>query len=39
MKEFFENYGLYKAFVLHKEYTAGGNKFVIPTDFVGQTFE
>jgi len=39
MKEFFKNYGLYKAFVLHKEYTAGGNKFVIPTDFVGQTFE
>ncbi|HDZ04207.1 hypothetical protein LCGC14_0068330 [marine sediment metagenome] len=39
MKDFFENYGLYKRFTLHKEYTPGGNKFIVPTDFVGQTFE
>ena len=39
MKEFLEDYGLYKEFILHKEYTPGGKTFVIPTDFVGQTFE
>lgn len=39
MKEFLETYGLYKVYTLHEEYTVGTKNFVVPPDFIGQTFE
>ena len=39
MREFLENYSLYRIFTLHEEYTVGSGTFVVPSDFIGQTFE
>lgn len=39
MKEFLSEYGLYKSYTLHKEYTIGGKNYVVPPDFEGETFQ
>lgn len=39
MKEFLSEYGLYKKYILTKDYEIGNQNFVSPADFVGLTFQ
>jgi hypothetical protein len=39
MKEFLSEYGLYKSYRLHEEYTVGEKNYVVPHDFEGETFQ
>lgn len=39
MREFLEQYSLYRIYTLHEEYDVRSKNFIIPPDFIGQTFE
>src|SRR5690606_28474067 len=39
MREFLEKYSLHRIYTLHEEYEVKSKNFVVPPDFISQTFE